>query len=495
MRPILRGHADRLAVLEKECSAAIRETLSGTLPLADLDRLGEAIRAAGKKEIDLSDLAAGMEDAVGGGKVDAGRLGALVEGARDLASLRLRLLGKGEGGGERATHGLVIAAASVARWAAVYPYNPFAVPAVVDTTGHAAPLAEGLVLGEIRAVAEAVALERRCRQLLADGGKTAGDDGAPPWDDWTGEEKALCPPLLLLFDDETLERHGSAHLSRLLHSDLPIKIVLLSRLDPGGRGRGSEVSPDAGLVALAHRGCFTLQSSIAHADHLAHGVAHALAFPGPAFIRIHAPSPLEDGFAPDGAVEQARLAVWSRAFPLFRRDPCAAGEQGRELALEGNPSTGDAWALDRSGRPVTYAHWAVTEKRFAHHFRPLPKDAPKPIPLEEYVEATDSDRQGRTPFILAGEDGKETRLEVSEPIAEASREHLRIWNLLRDLAGLTSDAAAAAHSEEIAALGRRHEEEVAAAREQAKRELTARIQSRLRAFAGVTGPAGDGKGM
>ncbi len=475
MRPLLNDHMKTIAVMEKDCAGKIRNTLADALPTGDLDLLAEGIAAAGGKSFDLSSLARRMELACDEGKVDGADLAVLVDHARSLAELRSRM--EGGTGLPRAPHGMVIASESVARWAAVYPYNPFSVPVVVDTTTHSAALAEGLALGQVRNTADEVRLIRAARELLGKrGGAGEAREARITWRDWTDDERRLCPPLILVYDDEAFECHGRAHLSRLLHSELPIKVVLLSGLDSGIGGGGMEASGDAGLVALAHRDCFTLQTSIAHPDHLVHGVAHALDYPGPAFIRVHAPSPRRDGFSSERGVEQARLAVWSRAYPLFCSDP-ARGSEGLPLNLDGNPSTEPGWTVDGSGKPFTYADWAVTEGRFAPHFPALPTDGGgSPAGVAEYFQFAPDKREKLTPCVdsPSADGGESSRLEVSAAMIKAADEHLKAWELLRELGGLSRIAIEA-----------QHQAAVVAAEAATRDEMTARLRERLRTLAGV----------
>jgi hypothetical protein len=86
-------------------------------------------------------------------------------------------------------------------------------------------------------------------------------------------------------------------------------------------------------------------------------VADALSFRGPALIQVYAPSPTRDGFATREVIAQARLAVETRALPLFRYDPRAAGVFGTRISLDGNPA-------DAEGMP-TLVDWASGQGRFA----------------------------------------------------------------------------------------------------------------------------------
>ena len=84
-----------------------------------------------------------------------------------------------------------------------------------------------------------------------------------------------------------------------------------------------------------------VQTSVGAGDHLETGIAAALAFDGPALVRVHAPEPARDGFAADATLERAREAVATRAFPLFVSRPGSDREGGSDglptVDLAGNP--------------------------------------------------------------------------------------------------------------------------------------------------------------
>lgn len=48
---------------------------------------------------------------------------------------------------------------------------------------------------------------------------------------------------------------------------------------------------------------------------------------------------------------------------------------------------------------LTPAHFALGEIRFKKQFRKLPADALNLLPVEEYVELNETQRQGKTPFV------------------------------------------------------------------------------------------------
>jgi hypothetical protein len=76
----------------------------------------------------------------------------------------------------------------------------------------------------------------------------------------------------------------------------------------------------------------------------------------------------EHGIADDAAWRQARLAVDSRAFPLFTYDPRRGPTIRERLSLQGNPSLREDWTVGPDGTVVDFLTFARSEGRFAAHF-------------------------------------------------------------------------------------------------------------------------------
>jgi hypothetical protein len=76
----------------------------------------------------------------------------------------------------------------------------------------------------------------------------------------------------------------------------------------------------------------------------------------------------EHGIADDAATRQAKLAVDSRAFPLFTFDPRRGESVAERLSLQGNPALKSDWETRPDGAPVDFLTFARTEGRFAAHF-------------------------------------------------------------------------------------------------------------------------------
>src|SRR5829696_10420010 len=98
------------------------------------------------------------------------------------------------------------------------------------------------------------------------------------------------------------------------------------------------------------------------------GLVVTNAFPGPAVVIVYTPCQPEHGIADDAADRQARLAVDSRAFPLFTYDPRRGSTIASRLSLRGNPQLRDDWSTLPDGTVFDFVAFARTEGRFARHF-------------------------------------------------------------------------------------------------------------------------------
>ena len=270
--------------------------------------------------------------------------------------------------------------------------------------------------------------------------------------------------------------HGLEALARLLASDLPVKVVLLD-----GRGRLGG-GPEPALIAMAQQRAFVLAASLAMPEHLARGLADALAWPGPALIHLHAPSPRRHGFPTEATLERAGAAVEGRAHLLLRYDPSVEGMYGLRASLEGNPRLDEDWG------GLTFAEWAVGETRFADHFRPLEGD--DGLPLVEWLSLHEAGRQGKVPFVEVN--GR--RLAVGERMAGATAERLAVWNTLRELtgAGPLADRIRSELEKEFEAeyqsrlydLNAEHMARIAELRSGSDQQAVARLRDRLMTLAG-----------
>jgi pyruvate/2-oxoacid:ferredoxin oxidoreductase beta subunit len=125
---------------------------------------------------------------------------------------------------------------------------------------------------------------------------------------------------------------------------------------------------ELGRILMAHGEVFVAQTTTAHINHFYRAVLDANEYPGPAVVIAYTPCQPEHGIADDAAAQQARLAVDSRAFPLFSYDPRRGATLGERLSLQGNPAQREDWFRTPDGSVVDFVAFARTEGRFESHF-------------------------------------------------------------------------------------------------------------------------------
>ena len=145
------------------------------------------------------------------------------------------------------------------------------------------------------------------------------------------------------------------------------QVTKLSAFGHAIHGR-PEPRKELGRILMAHGDVYVAQTTPAHVNHFYRAVMEANAYPGPAVIVAYTPCMPEHGIADDAATRQAKLAVESRAFPLFVYDPRKGPSMAERLSLTGNPATREDWAKEPDGTPIDFLTFARTEGRFAPHF-------------------------------------------------------------------------------------------------------------------------------
>jgi pyruvate/2-oxoacid:ferredoxin oxidoreductase beta subunit len=184
---------------------------------------------------------------------------------------------------------------------------------------------------------------------------------------------------------------GFQSLSRMVASGMDIKVMVLDTQaysNTGGQSStatfggqvtklsafGKEVHgypqrrKELGRILLAHGEVYVAQTTPAHLNHFYRAVMEANEYPGPAVIVVYTPCMPEHGIADDASSQQARLAVESRAFPLFTYDPRRGESLAERLSLQGNPALRDDWSALPDGSVTDFVTFARTEGRFAPHF-------------------------------------------------------------------------------------------------------------------------------
>ena len=322
--------------------------------------------------------------------------------------------------------------------------------------------------------------------------------------DWQGlsaAELALAPPVVALLSAEEVVGEGLPSLSSLLLSGRPVQVVVLVR--PGSMlsalpdtlaVRGEEPLGgyrfEPAYHGLGHREAYVAQTSPARPLHLADTFRRAA---GGTRTALHVVAEVPDTDKPPGPYLRAAAALEGRAHALFRYDPEAGATWARRLDFSDNPGPDLPWPDDDEAGAFTFAHFALTEPGYGHHFAPLPDgvDDDALAPLAEWLDLSGEERAGVVPTVEAVDGGGgRARLAVSRRLALATVDRQAYWRTLQELAGVHSeyaDRAAAEAREEVEARTRsqveeleaRHAAELERVRTTAVREAAERITCAL----------------
>jgi pyruvate ferredoxin oxidoreductase beta subunit len=100
-------------------------------------------------------------------------------------------------------------------------------------------------------------------------------------------------------------------------------------------------------------------------------------------VVVYTPCQPEHGIADDASSAQAKLAVTSRAFPLFVYDPRKGPTIAERLSLQGNPAPREDWYSAPDGSVVDFLAFARSEGRFAQHFAGEGEPTPEILATQE----------------------------------------------------------------------------------------------------------------
>jgi pyruvate-ferredoxin/flavodoxin oxidoreductase len=470
MQPRVKAHVARLEELIAGLGRRMREAVVGGLDLAHLGDFG----GDGSDRLSVSDLigqaSRGDPDASCLDRAWLNRISGLI---RDLEQLHASYTGGVTGRG-RAAMGVLNATGCSSVWGSTFPYNPYPFPWANHLFQDSPSLAMGVFEGHMSKMATGFRLVRQAEMELAGETVSAEQQTALDnltWRDFSDAEYALCPPVVVVGGDGAMYDIGFQNLSRALMSGMPLKVLVLDTQvysNTGGQACTSgyfgqvsdmatfgaasqgkrEVRKEMGLLAMAHRTSYVMQSTIAQPSHMIEGFIEGLNARRPAVFNCYTSCQPEHGIADDAGYAQAKMAIESRAYPLFRYMPGRGPALGDGLELAGNPAPDEDWprytlSYRRHGiqreldLPLTFADFAASEGRFRKHFRYVPKEAwhDDMLPLADYLDLDNDDREGKFPYIWhVLPDGEPGRLLVADPIVASCEDRRDFWRLLRDLA-------------------------------------------------------------
>ncbi len=282
--------------------------------------------------------------------------------------------------------GIVAATGCNTVFGSTYPFNPFLVPWTNSLFENAPAVALGIRMRWDQ-------LGHQDRRLWAIGGDGAMYDiGFQPLSRMIASGADI---KVMVLDTQVYSNTGG----QASTASFGGQVTKLSAYGKELHGR-PEARKELGRILLAHGEVYVAQTTPAHINHFYRAVMEANTYPGPAVLVVYTPCMPEHGIGDDASSRQAKLAVESRAFPLFTYDPRKGATMAERLSLTGNPATREDWSKLPDGTVVDFLAFARTEGRFAPHF------AADGTPTTEIV-ATQEDR-------------------------------LQNWRMLQELAGLRS---------------------------------------------------------
>ena len=474
MRPRVEHHLERLDDLVGCLQNHIQKRLVRGLAMDDPDAVGRAVAAVGDGDLTLAELASNL-GAGDGEPIDRdwlGRMTALVASLKQLA-WKYR---QGVGGSGRSSMGIVNATGCTSVWGSTYPYNPYPFPWANHLFQDSPSMAMGVFEGHMAKMAQGFKAIRQAELELSGDYRPEEHDDFFAYFDWhqfDDDEWRLCPPVVAVGGDGAMYDIGFQNLSRLMASGKPIKVLVvdtqvysntggqactsgflgqISDMAQHGRVSQGKVEPrkEIGLIGMAHRNTYVMQSTIAYPRHMIEGFVAGLKARRPALFNLYTSCQPEHGIGDDLSARQAKLVVESRAYPLFRYDPDAGTTPAECFDLDGNPEPDADWptytlayrdrGLDKSLElPMTFVDFAITEVRFRKHFRIAPSDTwnDSMIPLAEFLDLPEGEREGRFPFVWSIDSRQRlSRLLVSHSMVQSTEDRRAFWTQLRALAGL-----------------------------------------------------------
>ncbi len=277
-------------------------------------------------------------------------------GCGEATAIRMMLAATGFVHGAEAV-GIVAATGCNTVYGSTYPYNPFLVPWTNSLFENAPAMAMG-----VRAKWDQRGWQEKKLWVI-------GGDGAMYDIGFQSLSRMLAVGMdinVLILDTQVYSNTGG-QASSATFTGQDAKMASFGKAVPGKQERRKELA----LIAMMHPDTFVAQTTAAHINHFYRAIMAANEYPGPAVISVYTTCQPEHGVADDRSSHQAKLAVDSRAFPLFMYDP-RKGERIKErLSLAGNPSVGEDWyRVSHTGEVIDFLAFARTEGRFAKQFDP-----------------------------------------------------------------------------------------------------------------------------
>ena len=487
MQPRVKNFVEKIDDLIARLEQHMRMKLASTVDLTDTTAVVKAVESAGNGDLTLSGLAASLSAGKATQPIDQNWVRSMAQLLERLKDLKWRYV-EGPTKRGRAEMGIVNATGCTSVFSSTYPFHPYPFPWTSHLFQDSPSVAMGLFEGHMVKMAEGFKAIRMAEKELAGDYLPARDDEffkRFTWHEFSEEEWLLCPPVVSIGGDGAMYDIGFQNLSRAMMSGMPIKVLVVDTQvysNTGGQACTSgfisqvsdmaqfgkaqhgkqEIRKEMSLIGMAHRSAYVAQSTIGHVNHLLECYIDGLNSRRPALFNIYAVCPPEHGVGDDRSVQQSKLAVEGRAYPLFSFNPDKGVTFSECVSIEGNPAIESDWPvyklsyMDADGKqqsmevPMTFADFAATEVRFAKQFRKAPPETwnDNMVLLADFLKLDKDEREGKYPFIWAvDQKNRLSRLILTEDMARSTEERLAYWKQLKDIAGIgktSGDSAAIA---------------------------------------------------
>ncbi|HET7832976.1 MAG TPA: 2-oxoacid:acceptor oxidoreductase family protein [Gallionella sp.] len=476
MQPRVKKFMGKLDRLIGDLENHIRMKLSATVNLTDTQAVMQAVQSHKGEDLTLANLSESLLANQAGQPIDPQWLRRVTQMLEKLKDLRWRYM-EGPAKKGRAEMGMVNSTGCTSVWASTYPFNPYPFPWTSNLFQDSPSVALGVFEGHMAKMVEGFKTVRMVEMELAGGYNPAESDAFFThfnWEQLSTEEWLLCPPVVAVGGDGAMFDIGFQNLSRALMTGKPVKIMILDTqvysntggqactsgfigqvadMSPYGKSKHgkSEIRKEISVIGMAHRTSYVMQGSISNATHLIEGFIDGLNSRRPALFSIYAVCPPEHGVGDFSAVQQSKMAVESRAYPLFRYNPDLGVTFSECCNLEGNPALTNDWPtytlnyVDEAGSkqaltlPMTFADFALSEGRFAKQFKKAPPETwnDDMVLLADFLKLDEDERQGKFPFIwTVDKKNRLVRVLVSIEIVRSCEDRLNFWKQLKDVSGL-----------------------------------------------------------
>ncbi len=477
MQPRAKKQVVKIDQLITDMEKHIRLKLSEKLDISDIEALEAAIDANKNVDLTLTKLSSSLSAGKASDPIDSKWLKWASQIVAKLKHLKWQYT-TGVTGNGRVEMGITNSTGCSSVWGSTFPFNPYPFPWANNLFQDAPSLAMGIFEGHMVKMADGFKAIRMAELEIAGKYDKQESDHFFKYFDWhqfSEEEYLLCPPVVTVGGDGAMYDIGFQNLSRSIMSGMPLKILILDTQvysNTGGQactsgftGQISDMAPygkewkgkterrkEMSLISMAHRTTYTLQSSIAHPNHLIEGYIDGLNYRGPAIFNIYAVCQPEHGVADDAATMQSKLAVEARAYPLMTYDPREDDTWEKSMSLKGNPDLDNDWTTyelkfvdeygieDTMTVPLTFADWAMTEGRFQKHFKFVApsKWTDDMVPLHEFIDLDHDEMAENTAYVHAVHPESNTlvRVAIDPEIVHATIGRRNFWRTLKGLAGL-----------------------------------------------------------